>query len=240
MSQLGLRSICHLRLSKIKLNRNFGSRDGIDLLTLCHWKDAISIPYSLSIISKTVRGWGENENDNIAIKLLSLLTLISMIIAGLNGLNEKEKGKKKRKEKRHSFGAGNQDDRKNENATTAAAVAAAVATAQPATATHQRTWAPHNMIALSPTAYHVVLCLVCLSLTNAPSVKPHWFPIFELDEIPRSRINVHLCVFSIFLSLSLSLSLLRENECTSVLNSPATWYHPAQILVRIVERSRGK
>lgn len=133
MSQLGLRSICHLRLSKIKLNRNFGSRDGIDLLTLCHWKDAISIPYSLSIISKTVRGWGENENDNIAIKLLSLLTLISMIIAGLNGLNEKEKGKKKRKEKRHSFGAGNQDDRKNENATTAAAAAAAVATAQPAT-----------------------------------------------------------------------------------------------------------
>lgn len=140
MSQLGLRSVVffdnHLRLSKIKLNRNFGSRDGIDLLTLCHWKDAISIPYSLSIISKTVRGWGENENDNIAIKLLSLLTLISMIIAGLNGLNEKEKEKK---EKRHSFGAGNQDDRKNENATTAAAAAAAVATAQPATATHQRT-----------------------------------------------------------------------------------------------------
>lgn len=100
MSQLGLRSVCHLRLSKIKLNRNFGSRDGIDLLTLCHWKDAISIPYSLSIISKTVRGWGENENDNIAIKLLSLLTLISMIIAGLNGLNEKEKGKKKKEKKK--------------------------------------------------------------------------------------------------------------------------------------------
>ena len=98
MSQLGLRSVCHLRLSKIKLNRNFGSRDGIDLL--CHWKDAISIPYSLSIISKTVRGWGENENDNIAIKLLSLLTLISMIIAGLNGLNEKEKGKKKKEKKK--------------------------------------------------------------------------------------------------------------------------------------------
>lgn len=41
--------------------------------------------------------------------------------------------KRKGKKRKDSFGPGNQDDRKNENATTAAAVAAAVATAQPAT-----------------------------------------------------------------------------------------------------------
>lgn len=37
-------------------------------------------------------GWGENENDNIAIKLLPLY---ASMIAALNGLNEKEKKKKK-------------------------------------------------------------------------------------------------------------------------------------------------
>lgn len=47
----------------------------------------------------------KNENDNIAIKLLSLY---ASMIAALNGLNEKEK----RKKRENSFGSGNQDDRK--------------------------------------------------------------------------------------------------------------------------------
>lgn len=51
--------------------------------------------------NRMYNGWGENENDNIAIKLLSLY---ASMIAALNGLNEKEKKKK------NSFGAGNQDD----------------------------------------------------------------------------------------------------------------------------------
>lgn len=74
-------------------------------------------------------GWGENENDNIAIKLLSLY---ASMIAALNGLNEKEKKKK------NSFGAGNQDDnvkRKRKSSSSSSR-----SSNRPASnATHQRT-----------------------------------------------------------------------------------------------------
>lgn len=57
---------------------------------------------------------------------------------------------------------------------------AAAAAAQPATATHHRTWAPHNMIALSLTVYgHRTLSSCIFHRRTVYEIAP--LPIFEFD-----------------------------------------------------------
>lgn len=115
---------------------------------------------------------------------------------------------KKKKKKKNSFGAGNQDDnvkRKRKSSSSSSR-----SSNRPASnATHQRTWAPHNMIALSPTAYHIVSCLVVyLSQTH------HLWNRTDSRSSSSTRYRdpeyVHSCAFCLFLFLSFSISPSRK------------------------------